>query len=355
MPTNNIRFQDKKIGIVKTTAWGTATEPSTGNRFPLVAFTPGAVNFETYINSDESGISMPTCKYNLYQTQVNLSGSMKFRYEGGEIPLACAFGYYDVGTPPESGVVRHEYTWNSTLTDAIDSLLHTIAWDEGTEVKVIPSVVLSNLTIGNDSGYNLGMEFIGDKISISGYSSPLGVTSTSPCGEGLFKHSQLQIRMNSQSGGALSSGDVLTNISSCQIIFSRGLEALAQSAGSDSVAKPEENLNGNIVVNLTFSKKTDFSAGIFAQFVANPPGYYKMDFTWTGETISGKTSAYSFTLSLPKVTIDSIDYASATPTETTASFSCMLPSSAPTGMSSIWPTAVLINTTTGLSDYPSAT
>lgn len=339
--------RENKVGMAKGSTWGTAVEPSTGDGLYVKSHTPPKGARKVITNEDEFGRGMASGGEVLeYEAQ---SGSMSLRYywEGLEAITASLMGKYGY-TNPEAGVVKHK----CVLDTAIGSIFHTVAWDEGTEVKAVNSAKIVSGTFSYADGLNLDINYTGDKVSVTGFTNPLGVDYPSD-GSGIFKLSGATVEINGEGTTDFVSGDKF-HPSGIDIAITRGIEALPVTAGTDSIGEPLEKTAPNIEVTLTFPKKESAAAAFLDAF--NNRTYKKLRVTFTAGQISGKSANYELAFNLPKVMVmEAPDFAQDTPLPTTVKFKALKADSAPAPvMDEKVPYITIQNTVTNLSGYPAA-
>ncbi|MCP5054920.1 MAG: hypothetical protein GY940_47580 [bacterium] len=341
--------RENSVGMTKGTTWGSPIKPTGGTGLYVKAHTPPKGARKVITNEDEFGRGMASSAEILeYEAQ---SGSMSMRVyaEGLEGIIASLMGIYsyDEDPPLEAGVRQHTFE----LDTVIGSIFHTVAWDEGDEIKAVNSASVVSGTFSYQDGLSLDVNYMGDKVSISGWTSPLGVSYPSD-GTGMFKLSNAEVLINDEGGAALGSGDEL-NPSGIDIAITRGLEGLPVVAGSETITEPIEKAAPIVEVTLTFPKKETATAAYFAAF--NDRTFKKMKVTFTGDTISGKTSKYLMELNFPRLMLmEAPDFAQDTPIPTTIKLKALQTSTAPGNMTKTVPYIMLQNTVAELSNYPTS-
>ncbi len=340
--------RENKVGMVKGTTWGTAVQPSTGHGLYVKGHTPPKGARKLVTNEDEFGRGMASSAELLeYEAQ---SGSMSLRFysEGLEGIMASLLGVYTfTADTPEVGVGQHKFT----LDPVMGSIFHTVAWDEGEEIKAVNSARIISGTFSYADGLNLDVNYMGDKVSLTGWTTPLNVTYPSE-GKSIFKLSNAQVLINNEGDGALGSSDKLYP-SGIDITITRGFEGLAVTAGNDTIAEPIEKTAPAIEMTLTFPKKETATAAYFNAF--NNRDFKKMQITFTGDTITGKTAPSKIVFNFPRVfMMEAPDYAQDTPIPTTIKLKALKATVAPTGMTETVPFIVLQNAASVLTGYPAS-
>jgi hypothetical protein len=344
---------DKYIGMQKTTSWGTATKPTTNDEVKVISFTPPTGERNSYTNEMESANqNIATCLDMLEFLQQTLSFSVKARYDSPALikSIATVYGQYsyDADTPV-AGVNKHSFLWDS-LIDSVDDLLHTVTYTEGDEYKAVPSALITGFSMENDNGYQFNVDAIGDRVSISGWTS-VSLTSFSACLGDLMEHSGVTILMNDESGDALDSGDEVV-VNSISISPSRSYVNPPQQSGTNYPGKPYEgDTPAEFQITMELRAKDTTNAAWFSKYQAGTK--QKMSITITGDVITGVTP-YTFYLEFPSLRfMDPITYNFEAPTPVTATLSIMKAQSNPTGMSNTLPNAYIYCTVTEQTGYPS--
>jgi hypothetical protein len=345
---------DKNIGLKKTSAWGTGTEPDTECRVPIADFTPPTGERDFYTNEGESGNeNMADCIEALNYMQQSISMSFKARFDAPHLVKTFFTVYgkadFDADTP-EAGVNKHSFEWDPII-DSIDDMLHSIAYDEKSEVKAVPSAIITGFDMSYDKGFNVAIDMIGDRVSISGWTQPLGVTSPSACEGDLMKKSGLTVRMNAESGDALDSGDevIVNNIT---IAPKRNYEVPEQESGTNYPGKPfEGDTPAEYMITIELRAKDSTNAAWFTAYQAGTT--QKMDITITGDTITGTSTPYTLYLVFPSLRFDTPPaYDFKSPIPVTVSLKMMKAQGNPTGMSARVPYGYIYNALSELAGYP---
>jgi hypothetical protein len=340
--------RENKVGMKKGSTWGTAVEPSTGDGLYVKAHTPPKGARKIVTNEDEFGRGMASSGEILeYEAQ---GGSMSLRvyWEGLEAIIASLMGIYTCSADtPEVGVNTHKFN----LDTVVDSIFHTFAWDEGSEVKAVNSAAIVSGTFSYADGLNLDINYLGDKVDITSFTNPLGVTYPSE-GKGIFKLSNAAVQINAEDGADFAAGDKLYP-SGIDIAITRGFEGLPVTAGSDCITEPVEKTAPVVDITLTFPKKETATAAYFNAF--KDRDYKKMRIKFEGDTISGTSSKYTIEFDFPKLLVmEAPDFAQDTPIPTTIKLKALKASSSPTGMDEVVPYVKFLNAVSALTGYPSS-
>lgn len=345
--SNNRR--ERGIGIKKETVWGTAGEPTTGDGIYLLRFSPPKGDRKLVTNGDEFDHDLPTAIYPMdYPEQTgNMGGRLYF--EGVERILASLFGIYVEGTPPEGGVVRHEFTFDPI----IGSIFHTLAWDEGSEVKAIPSMKIKSGKISYDDGFQFDVDFGGDRVAIQTWSEPLTITYPSD-GKGIFKLLKTTLSINAQGGADFVAGDVI-HVNKLDIGIDHKYKTLPITSGYEGVSEHQPGDDPpDFTIDLSFPEKDATNDYFLTSFDAATK--YKMRIKMESEAvISGKTSKYTLEINLPGLYIaEAPVYAQESPIPVSVKFAIYRVAANPTGMTNVLPYAYMLNEIPALTGYPAS-
>jgi hypothetical protein len=343
--------RENKVAMAKGSTWGTAEAPTGSNGLFVKAHTPPKGARKVVTNEDEFGRGMATTAELLeYEAQ---SGSMSLRLysEGLEAIVASLMGIYGyTADGSEAGIGKHKFTMDTVM----ENIFHTIAWDEGDQVKAVNSASIVSGTFSYQDGLNLDVNYLGDKVSVAGFS--LSSTTYPSEGKSIFKLSNAQVWINNEGDAALGSGDELYP-SGIDIAVTRGIEGLPITVGSETVSDLVEKTAPVIEVTLTFPKKETETAAYFDAF--NNRDFKKLQVKFVGEDIAGTVVAgshqYEIEFNFPRLfMMEAPDYAQDTPIPTTIKLKALMTDSAPGGMDETVPYIVLQNKVSELSGYPSS-
>jgi len=337
--------RENGIGITKGSIWGTSVEPGTGDGFYVKSHTPATNMREVFKNDTEFDHPVPTI-----QTLGNYpapEGTLvfPFYYEGLEKIFATMFGIYN--GVDNLGIITHNFKLNPVLS----GLFHTIAYDEGDEVKSIRSAVMNTCKIAVDETLTLEVGYIGDKVQQeAGFTTPLALTYVST-GVNLFQLLHTDVYINDQTGADFVDGDKVC-VNNIEININRGFVPQPHCAGNPYIEEPNDINPPMFDVILNFPKKDDRNKAFFANFETNTEK--KMKIEMTGALIGG-TDYYKFTLNFPRVVLRTAPvYDQESPIPTTIEFDYLEAATAPTGMTEIYPYASLINEVPVLTGYPAS-
>lgn len=327
--------RENNVAIKKAAVWGTAVQPTGAEGVYVKSHTPPKGGRKVITNEDEFGRGMATSS-ELFEYEAQ-SGSMSMRLysEGLEEVLASLMGEYKHDDVAKTHTFR--------LSTAVSPLFHTVAWDEGDEVKAVNTARIISGTFNYADGLNLDLNYMGDKVSVTGWSTPLGVTYPSK-DKSIFKLSNATVSVNAQGGAALGGSDVLKP-SGVSIAVTRGFEALPITAGSETIDDPLEKTAPVVEVTLNFPKKETATAAYFNAFNSGDLKKMKIEFAVDANT----NLAFNF----PKVMIaEAPDFAQDSPIPTTIKFKVLKAETKPTGMDHALPYIVLKNAAAAVTGYP---
>lgn len=345
---------DRNVGLEKTTAWGTETMPGTNDRVTVTDFSPPEGEINMYENEMESGNeNITTCIETLNTPEVTFPLTFKARYDSYSIlrALAGIYGQYSfTADTPEAGVNKHAFLWDSLIADTTN-LFHTISWDEHEEIKYVASCLFQGLTISNDNGFQVAADMLGDRVQIYYAAAPQTVTSPSACEGDLIKMQGLTVRMNAESGGALSGSDEVV-VNALTINPVRNFEVPAQESGTTYAGQPYEgDTPAEFLITMELRAKNAVNAAWFAAYQSATK--QKMDITFAGDTIPTKSTAYTAFFEFPSVKIHTPPtYSFDSPIPVTIQMKAIKAQSAPTGMTLTLPNGYIYNTLATLSGYP---
>lgn len=345
MSTNK---REQGIGLKKASVWGTAVEPSTGDGIYVLSHTPPKGDRNNVTNGDEFDHDLPTEVYPMDYPEQTGSMSGRFYYEGCERLLAALFGIY-TSSVPESGVVKHEFTFDPI----IGSIFFTIAWDEDDEVKCVPSAKIKSGRIYFDNGLRWEINYGGDRTTVSSWSDPLPITYASE-GKGIFRLLDTTVWMNATDGADFGNGDKIYP-SGIEIAIDPKYVTLPVTAGYEGISEHEPGDEPpTVTITLNFPKKDSTNKDFIDYFAAGTKK--KMRIKMENSTaISGKSAKYTFFLDLPEVyVIEAPEYAQQSPIPVTVKLGILKASATPTGMSTTVPYAYLINQIAALTGYPAS-
>lgn len=343
----SIKKLENNILVAKSTTWNTAVEPT--EIIFCKSHNPPVRDRSQIFNGDEYGRYMSSQRV---QTEYNeMAGSMTIRgwYEGQwERFLAAVMGHYETATP-ESGVVKHKFRGDLQISEG--DVLHTIGWDEGAELKGCSSISVKSVTfdIAPNEGLQVTVEYLADTVLEDQTLTWTTAQSAASDGKGIFKLMECVVRLGAITGNLSASDKVYP--SNIIIRFERQYVTPAPGAGHSYSEQPYEDGEFLATVELTFPKKDTTNSAYFAAF--NAVTNKKMDITFTGSTISGKSSTYTLAFYFPLLTIpESPTYGQETPIPVGLKLRALKADDHPGDMNEIVPYVELTNQLTALSGYP---
>lgn len=342
--------RENRLGLKKATTWGEAVEPSTNDGFFVKSHTPPKGGRKIVTNDDEFGRGMATSGEVLEYEEQSGSMSMRCYWEGIEPIVASLMGNYASQEVEAGVVIKHEFI----LDPVIDSIFHTIAWDEGDEVKAVRTAKITGGTFNYADGLNLDLNYLGDKVTVpGGWASSLNVTYPSE-GKGIFKLTNATVQINNEGDADFTTGDTL-NPSGIQIVITRGYEGLPITAGHDYAEEPLEKNAPVFEITLNFPKKETATKAYLDAFYNR--SYKKMRIKFEGDDISGSTATpkekYFLELNFPKLMLtEAPEYTQETPIPTTVKLKALKASANPTGMTRMVPYIFIQNGIAALTGYP---
>lgn len=341
--------RENQVGLVQASEYGVAVEPGTGHGIWIKSLNPPSGNRNLATNEDEFGRGMATDVTPLeYEDQ---SGSMGMRvyYESLERILVSIMGKYTSDTP-EAGVTKHIIV----MSEVISSIYHTLAYDEGDEVIVIPTIIPTTGNITYDNGLNLDVDFMASGIipADAGWTQPLAVTYPSD-GKHICRLMDCKVYVNNFEDADFTATDEMEP-SGLNIGINRGHETTAPVSGKDTAGEPFEANAPFKTIALNFPKKTVATPTYRTAF--KDKVLKKMRIQFTGPMIEGALSSYyGFTLNFPRLYLPNPpDVKQQTPYPTDISFKSLKSTTTPAGMSYPLPYIEIVNAVPALTGYPAA-
>lgn len=332
------------IGVAKASTWRTAVALGAGDGILIQSESMGA-KAPNFVPDDSLGQADIKC---LIKTNENQTGSLQgyLRLEGWDVMLALALG--TAGTPTQiSGTAYYN---NYSPADAISGLFATLAIKKADTTKgiwEIPSMKVTGFTLSAEIGALAQITFneMGNKIETE---NPVNTTVTLgnvtyPTGCRQAKmDDRFKMRMNDQTGGALSDSDQIYP-SSFELTYNRPHDDNYQ-AGYDDMSEPVQSGFSEATVTLTFDKYNidDFMTAISTNVDK------KMDILFEGDLISGGGGErYQMLIQLPKITWSSgsADVGGAGTIPHVVEGTLLVPDTAPTGMTTVDPVNIYVQNT----------
>lgn len=284
---------------------------------------------------------------NAEQVQVTIPVLMHYHDSWMNVLYALAFGTGST-SPTQIGATT-AYTNTFEPSTQKNGLYATIVQDKSVDIFEIPGAKCTGLVIatGEMGRMEARFTFIGDLVkddSTVNTSTQISALTYPTQGLRVFLDDAV-IRVNAQSGGALSAGNAL-DVTALTFNFSQPLD-VKHVAGQTTIIEPEENDFPEITVELTgarYESSGNWNA-LFAGHRANTA--YKMDITFTGASLA--TTNYGVLFQFPNMIVRPVNFnvpGGAGQITPSATFEALSTTSAPTGMTGI--TAPVRVTTTGV-------
>jgi hypothetical protein len=339
--------RENGIGMALADTWGTPVIPAAGEGLFVITHSTPRGDVDQVTNEDEFNVDMATAVYPMEFPEASGSMTIRHYFEGLERLWAAFFGYYAAGTPPESGVVKHEFRWNPV----IGSIFFTIGWEEGDETKIVQSAKIKSGKIYFDGGLKMDIAYGGDKVKVlSDSEGSLSSLSYPSDGKGIFKLLHTTVWANAQAGADFADGDIL-DVNGISIEPARGYESQPVTSGKDAIGEHLEPGTPLFTITLNFPKKSSQNESFIS---AHQLGTLKkLRIKMEGPVISGKASKYTLNIDVPMARIsEAPEYSQDSPIPTSVKFTAMRAAAAPTGMAEVLPFAYLINEIAALTGYP---
>lgn len=221
------------------------------------------------------------------------------------------------------------YSHTLTMQETSD-LFFAIGGEEGTEIKVIPSVSLTGLDITFANGIaEFDATGTGNTVSIAGGTVLDSVTYSARTG--VFQFKNTTFRINAQSGDALAAGDAV-QVSDLKLSMKRDSDRVIVT-GSTNILQPAEGPFPEWTLEFTIPHKNATSVTLYTAFAAQT--LQKVDIT-----MAGTTADRSLTVSFPQVKLTSVTNPYEEIQSTKVMCSIEKASANPSGMAFLVPTAV---------------
>jgi hypothetical protein len=238
----------------KKTTWGTDTEPVTGDQLFVENNSPPTGARELITNAEElsAGLESTLCLGPFEEQSGSFDGKIYVEQTKIMEILASIFGSYGfTADDPVIGVNKHEFVGQKILTADIS---HTLAYDEGDEVKAVDYMKFMSFVAALDSIYKHTTSYLGNKLEVkTGYTTPLGVTGDDRIA--CFLNENTTVRINEQTAAALSSGDDQL-VTDYGMSLERGLQSEPPTAGTDSISNINDGLQYTFTLTLNYPRKT---------------------------------------------------------------------------------------------------
>lgn len=323
-----------KYGYKKATTWGVAVDMAAGDLFYPQSIS--GLDIKLKVTPDVGkGQGFETAAYVGGNDALSISFDVLLYQDGGAALLLLAQLF---GTDVVTGA-SDPYTHTMTA-GATSGKFGTLAFEEGTEVKVVPSFMPTSGKIApnGDGIMVLSVSGIGNKVSIANASAISSGTYGS--GEALspFKLSGVTLRVNGQSGDALDSGDDLT-VTDLEADFQRPADGVVVNGGT-SISKPTEGGYPEFKVSFRIPAKDATAVALYAAYIAGTRQKATL-------TLAGTAADHELAFSLPQITLDSVENPHEDVISTRVTGRIQRALTAPTGMTGItYPTAAWKHATT---------
>jgi hypothetical protein len=339
------------IAFVKGSTWGTAVEPSTGDQLPVENNSPptGERNLVTSAEEYGEGLESQLCLADFPEQTGGFDGKIYVAQTKLMEILASIFGSYAFTVDdPVAGVNKHEFVGQRILSTDI---FHTIAYDEGAQVKATDSAKFNSFVIALDQVYKHTTSYIGNILQYkSGFATPLSVTADPRIA--CFLNENTTVRINEQDAGALSVSDD-QDVSAYGLSLERGYTSVPPIVGTAYVSDVIDNTQYIFAPTLEYPKKTAQNRGFLAEYQTGE--IYKMTIDMIGPIITGATP-YQLTFSFPQLYLmEAPVYDQETPEPTTAIFMSQWDKDGTASMDYKVPYCVWYNELSTLSGYPAVT
>lgn len=279
---------DSIVILKKGSTWGTAVAGGTGDKVILESFNKNRDVTVGSSNSIGGGISMASTSDTLQITD-SFSLSQQARYDDAGLPLILAAFLGSAGSPSEQNGGEGDYLHTLTHDASADVFLTAAALATDSGVIEFPSAYVTGINIesGDSPGYlTYSADFLSSQRDLSSSTNTsVTLASATVGGSTLVTHNTQSVTasyvwINSQSGGALSSGD-----------------AVCPSSFSINLTKPRESIR-------TFCSTIVRKTGLFeATVTLNFPRL--VDMTWF--TAHESESEYKANISIPGTQIGAGD------------------------------------------------
>lgn len=263
--------------------------------------------------------------------------SLDFNYQWDGLEnmlLAAVMG--TAGAPTRQvSVTGTSYRHSLVMADSVTGKYFTYAVEKGAKVHVVPSVKAMKATFSNAEGmirlsFNLrGTEVIDDSSTVTDLDDV-----TYPSINTRAKFHQAVFRMNDRTGAALDVDDKI-----CPKNFTLEIERRVDSEHTSCyqhIIEPVENNKYQVKLTMEFPRMDATNAAYFAEWKAKTEK--KLDLVITGpviETVSEVPYPYYIKFEMPRLAIESVEYADAGIIPAKIVMRGLTAASAPTGMTGL--------------------
>lgn len=335
------------VGAKKATTWRTAVQVGAGEGL-LVTSESGFTKAPNYVPDDSLGLIDIREYYKVSEAVTGGTINGYLRYEGWDLLLALALGS-TAGTP--SNVEGSAYYNTYYVADSVDGKFCTLVFKKkaagsNKDIWEVPSAKIMGFTISAQVGQlaTISFNIMGNKIenqsSVNDNTTVASITEPTKSHLAILD-TRSKIRMNSQSGAALTDDDRIYP-TSFEITYSRPFREDYEASYND-MSEPLQNGYPDTTIKLGFNKYDldDFMDAIEAD------SEFKMDILLEGRTITGTSTRYAFIFEMPKVVWHEADSpagsADTIPHDVTGRM--LRVDSAPTGMSYTTPLNITVYNT----------
>jgi hypothetical protein len=323
-----------KYGYKKASAWGTAVDMAAGDLFYPQSIS--GLDLKKKIAPEKGkGQGFESNSYTGPNDAMSVSFD-EFIYQDGGIPLLLLAQIF--GTDVVTGASD---PYSHTMTAATTSgKFGTLVFEEGSEVKAIPSLMPTGIKIApnGDGIMSMNVSAIGNTVSIGAAEAISSGAYAAGEGELPFKLSGLTLRMNAMSGDALDSGDDLV-VTDIELDLQRPATTEVVN-GATTVSLPKEGGYPEWKLSFRIPAKDATSVALFTAYNADTAQKATLE-------LAGTTGDHSLLFSFPRVMIESMENPHDDVISTRVVCRLQKAAAAPTGMTGItYPTAVWEHVTT---------
>jgi len=293
---------DLVVALKKGAAWGTALACGAGDG--LIISSHGLKKAQPAKLDDQLGVGFPK---DLELGAIDVSGPLAFpmRYEGIDLLLALFAGA--TGGAPDQQDATDAYLQTFPLAANTDGKFGTLAMNDVVGVDEYPSVKVAGLELKGEIGSFVegSTDLIASSLVTDSVINTLVTMAnvTYPDKANRLHFSQMAMRMNTQSGDALDSGDLIYP-TSFSLSAKRKVKGTPWVGGSNSIDEPANEDNPEVKLTLKFARHNAASKAYFEDWAAS--GFKKMDIIFTGGLIEGAYN-YKFKIEMPNLGIASVN------------------------------------------------
>jgi hypothetical protein len=283
-------------GAKKGSAWGTAVALGAGDGLLIVSdgsptrkqpYSPAKEHDTPFVRTGDLGPIDP----------VDFALSFFMRYDPGRIGTLLAMIYGTAGAPTPQGTTAYKHIFQ--FKDTIEGLFATYAKEIPGKIHEIASAKPYAVEFSIADGLlQASLSLRGNKlIDDSTVNTATQMDAlTYPDRYNRVKFSELQVKMNDESGGDLASETPLV-INGLTISISRTLDAVPP-AGQDYILEPLETDLPQVTVKLSFPRASSINTAFFQKFTAETP--QKLLAKFTGKLIES-TYYYDLAFYFPRL------------------------------------------------------